>query len=102
MAMLAHWGVAVPFLGPAVPLGLWAAKMGQSAFIEDQAKEALNLGINVLMLGILVTLTMAIWWGLFIIPLAFFVVNGIFCFQAGMAAKEGRVFRYTYNVRYIS
>ncbi|OAI47364.1 hypothetical protein AYO44_09650 [Planctomycetaceae bacterium SCGC AG-212-F19] len=101
MAMLAHVGGIIPFLGFAVPLGLWAAKMGQSPFIEDQAKESLNLQINVLMLNIVCAVSCMIYIGFVLTP-ALWIINGVYCYMAGMKAKEGVVFRYPYTIRYIT
>jgi hypothetical protein len=102
MAMLAHLGGILPFLGFAIPLGLWAAKMGQSPFIEDQAKESLNLQINVLMLMILAALCCFIPYVGWIIPVGFAIANGVYCYMGAMEAKEGKAYRYPYNVRYIN
>src|SRR5262245_33137035 len=49
MAMLAHLAGIVPFVGIIGALGIWAVKMGQSPFVEDQAKEALNFQLIVFM-----------------------------------------------------
>jgi uncharacterized Tic20 family protein len=101
MAMLAHWGGMLPFIGVLFPLGIWANKMGQSPFIEDQAKESLNLQINVLMINILAVISCFIYIGFVLWP-AVLIINGIFCYQAGVKAKEGIVYRYPYTIRYIT
>lgn len=101
MAMLAHIGGMIPFLGFAVPLGLWAAKMGQSPFIEDQAKESLNFQINILMLSIVSAVSCMIWIGYVLLP-SLILTNALWCYMAGTAAKEGKQYRYPYNVRYIN
>jgi len=101
MAKLAHWGGMLPFLGWAVPLGLWANKMGQSPFIEDQAKESLNFQLNVLMLNILAAVSVMIIIGFLLLP-AVIVINGLFCFLGGKAAEEGKQYRYPYTIRYIN
>src|SRR5262245_4232248 len=101
MAMLAHWGGMIPLLGPLVPLGLWAAKMGQSPFIEDQAKESLNFQINVLMLTIIAAVSCMIYVGYVLWP-SLILTNALWCFLAGQAAKEGKIYRYPFNVRYIT
>jgi uncharacterized protein len=101
MGMVAHLAGILPFGGFLAPLGLWAMKMGQSPFIEDQAKESLNFQINVTMLTVLAAITCAFYVGFLLLP-AVLIANGIFCFQGGMAAKEGKVYRYPYTVRYIT
>jgi len=102
MAMLAHLGGIMPFFGFAVPLGLWSAKMGQSAIIEDQAKESLNLQINVLMLMVLAALFLFIPYVGWIVPVGFVIANAIYVYTGAMQAKEGKQFRYPLNVRYIN
>jgi uncharacterized Tic20 family protein len=101
MAMLAHWGGILPFFGIVATLGIWAMKMGQSPFVEDQAKESLNLQINVLMINILAAVSCYLYIGFVLAP-AVWLINGYFCYMAGMAAKEGKVYRYPYTVRYIN
>ncbi len=101
MAMLAHLGGILPFLGWAVPLALWANKMGQSPFIEDQAKESLNFQLNVLMLDILFAVSIFIYIGFLLFP-SLVLTNALWCYLAGMAAKEGKQYRYPFNVRYIN
>jgi len=100
LAMLAHLGGILPFGGFLPPLGLWAMKMGSSPFVEDQAKESLNLQINVLMLTILCSISCMVWVGFILVP-ALLVVNAAYCYMGGMAAKEGKVWRYPYNIRYL-
>jgi uncharacterized Tic20 family protein len=101
MAMFAHWGGMLPFIGILVPMALWAMKMGQSPYIEDQAKESLNLQINVLMLDIITAVTCMIYIGYVLFP-SVVLTNALWCFLAGAAAKEGKVYRYPFNIRYIS
>jgi len=101
MAMLAHLAGILPFIGFAVPLGLWAAKMGQSPFIEDQAKESLNLQVNMLMINVLAVISCMIYVGYVLVP-AVWIINGIFCYTAAMAAKEGKAYRYPYTIRYLT
>jgi uncharacterized Tic20 family protein len=99
-AMIAHWGGMLPFFGFLFPLGLYAAKMGESPFVEDQAKESLNMQILVLMLSILFAISIVILIGFVLLP-SLLLVNGIYCFMAGAAAKEGKLYRYPYIIRII-
>ena len=101
MAMVAHLGGVLPFVGWMVPLALWAMRMGESPFIEDQAKEALNLQINILMITVVATFTCFIYIGWLLVPVVV-IGNGFYCFLGAKAAKEGKVWRYPYNVRYIN
>ena len=100
MAMLAHLIPIIPFVGIIGPLAIWAIKMGQSPFIEDQAKEALNFQIIVFMAQIASAISCMIWIGIVLYP-AVLILNIIYAYQAGMAAKEGKVYRYPYTIRFI-
>lgn len=100
MAMVSHLAGMFPFMGIIAPLGIWAVKMGQSPFIEDQAKEALNFQLIAVMLEIVTAISCMIFIGYVLFP-AVVIANGYFCFMAGMAAKEGKVYRYPYTIRFI-
>ena len=102
MGMVAHLAGILPFGGFLAPLGLWAMKMGQSPFVEDQAKESLNFQINVTMITVLCAILCIIPYVGWIFPLGFWVTNAVYCFQGGMAAKDGKVFRYPFTIRYIT
>jgi len=100
MAMLAHLAGCVPFAGIIGSVAIWAIKMGQSPFIEDQAKEALNFQLIVFMAQVAAAISCMLYIGLILYP-AVWIIGIIYSFQAGMAAKEGKVYRYPYTIRFI-
>ena len=82
------------FLGPLV---VWLVKKDQSGFVEDQAKEALNFQIAVLIAvlvcGISCVLSPAI---LVIVPAGI-----IYPIIGAMRANKGEYYRYPYTIRLI-
>lgn len=100
MAMLSHLlGALVGFV---VPLIIWLVKKDAMPFVDDQAREALNFQITVLIVfvacGILATVTCGFGAFLFF-PV--WVADLIFGIMAAMKANEGIVYRYPYALRLI-
>jgi uncharacterized Tic20 family protein len=98
MAMIAHLGGIMTIW--VAPLALYIMKKDQSAFIADQAKEALNFELNIftiLVVGIPLTY---IYIGIPIV-LAALVGNVVLGIMAAMQANEGKVFRHRHIVRLI-
>lgn len=99
--MLAHLSaliaglVALPILGPLI---VWLMYKDKSAFVADQAKEALNFQIAVLVAVVVLSVTCI---GL---PLVIVVAIGALIYEiiGGMEAHEGVVYRYPYTIRFIS
>jgi len=86
MAMLGHLSMIV--FGVVGPLVFWLIGKDKSAFIDDQAKEALNFSI----IGTIATIvTCGIAW----IAMAIFAVIG------GLAANKGESYRYPLNWRIV-
>ena len=79
------------------PLIIWMIKKDSSAFIEDQAKEALNFQLSSL-IAILVLSATCI--GVILLPVVLIggIVYGII---GAMAANRGEVYRYPYTFRMI-
>jgi uncharacterized Tic20 family protein len=102
-AMIAHMvGAVVPLLGGVVPLIIWN-KNPQSAFIEDQAKEAINFLANSAMCLVLcIILSQIPYIGIIGILLTLGVVFGTIALgvMGGQAASQGQQFRYPINLRY--
>ena len=91
-AMLAHLSIiAVGLIGP---LNVWLVKKESSAFVDDQAKEALNFHISVLIASLVVVPTCI---GPFVVMVAA-IVYGII---AGMEANKGIAYRYPYTFRLV-
>lgn len=98
LAMLAHL-LSIVF-GFIAPLIIWmiSKDQPQKGFVADQAKEALNFQITVILaIGITVVL-MAIFIGILLFPMVL-VVNFVLCILAGLKAREGVAYRYPFTLR---
>lgn len=86
--------IALPPLGPLV---VWLMKKDQSPFVADQAKEALNFQIT-LIIAILVCFVTCI--GAILVPIV--AVGGlVFAIIGGMEANKGVYYRYPYTIRLV-
>ena len=98
MALLAHvLGIVTGFIGPLI---LWAVKKEQSPFIEDQAKEALNFQLTLLIAWVVAGASTAICIGFLLVPVVL-VCAIIFGIMGAMAANKGEAYRYPVNIRFI-
>ncbi len=98
-AMLAHLlGIFTGFLGPLI---IWLIKKDDSAFAGQEAREALNFQITLLIgymvAGILIVILIGI-------PLLFalHIVNIIFSIIAAIASSKGESYRYPFAIRLVS
>lgn len=105
MGLVAHLsafaGLVIPFGNIAGPLIVWLLKRDQSAFVADQAREALNFQITAsigfivagilsfVLIGIPLLIALAIAW--LVLPV-----------MAGVRANEGRRYRYPFTIRLVS
>ncbi len=91
-ATLAHLAiVAVAINGPLV---IWLVKKEESTFVADQAKEALNFQITVLIVAIVLIVT-------FIGPMIIGICGIVYGILAGMEANKGVYYRYPYTLRLV-
>lgn len=107
LALLAHLlgclGALVgSVLGFAGPLIIWLTHKGKSAFVEEQAREALNFQITLLILIAICSLIVtASCWTLFpllLLPVALQVIFGII---ATISVSRGNAYHYPFNIRLI-
>ena len=112
-ALVAHAGgpvgllLSAGLLGFVVPLVVWLAKRGESAFVEDQAREALNFHLTLFLihvacwLFVLVTLGIGIFVALPLYLVLWFaeLVLGI---VGSLRAYEGKRYRYPFAMRLLS
>ena len=99
IATVTHLAGTVFFFIPA--LIVWILKKDDSAYIADQAKEALNFQITVL---IAMFIAQALIWllvGLALVPLVW-VFNIVFCIIAAVATSKGESYRYPFCLRLIN
>ena len=101
--MLAHLSglvaafVALAFLGPLVVLLL---KGNESQFVRRQAVEALNFTITAYIVGLISALLIIVLIGFLLLPLVGLVWL-IFTIVAGVAANNGRDYRYPFSIRLV-
>jgi len=109
MAMLAH---LLGILGPVPPLIIWLMKKDEMPFVADQAKEALNFLITIviavvglvivdIVLHFIPVLGFILGCLLSLVILAAGVGAIILCIMAAMKAKEGIAYRYPFAIRLI-
>jgi uncharacterized Tic20 family protein len=100
LALITHLlGIITCFVGPLI---IWLVNKDKAdkAFLNDQAKEALNFQITIaIAYAICLVLTIIIIGGL-LAPLVG-LVNLIFCIIAGIKANEGVAYRYPFALRLI-
>ena len=98
LAMLCHLlAVFTGFLGPLI---LWLVKKDESAFIDDQGKEALNFQLTVLIGMLIAGVTMCFYIGMILAP-AVAIANIVLCIMACIKANEGERYRYPWCIRFV-
>jgi len=104
MALLAHLlGIFTSFVGALV---IWLMKKDSSPFVEDQAKEALNFQLTLVIAWIAVGIVSGILahilfcFGLLLMPLIG-IANLILCIMAAMQANQGVAYRYPFAMQII-
>lgn len=98
LAMLAHL-LSIVF-GFIAPLIIWmiSKDQPQKGFVADQAKEALNFQITVIIALCIAGVLMVIFIGILLVPMIL-VVNFVLCILAGLKAREGVAYRYPFTLR---
>ena len=91
-------GVFVSFL---VPLVILLVFKGRGAFVEDQAKEALNFQITLAIAYVVGGLTAILIIGIFIL-LAAGICSFVFAIMAAIASNRGELYRYPLPLRLVS
>ncbi len=94
LSFLAGGVVGLPPLGPLV---VWLLKKDESPFVGDQAKEALNFQLAVLIVSVICAVT------IILLPLAILIGIGalVFGIIAALEANKGVLYRYPYTIRLI-
>jgi uncharacterized Tic20 family protein len=100
-ALLAHLSgliagvVGLPFLGPLI---VWLVKKDESPFVGDQAKEALNFQIAVLIAVVVCLITCV---GAILAPVIG-IAGLVFSIIGALEANKGVYYRYPYTIRLIN
>jgi uncharacterized Tic20 family protein len=100
LAMLAHvLGIIAGFIPPLI---IWLLKKDEDAYIDDQAKEALNFQIMLLIVYAVLIVASCITFGLstFLMPIVW-LVSIVFMILAAVAASKGQQYRYPINLRLV-
>lgn len=98
MAMLAHLlGLLTNWIGPLI---IWLVKKDESPFVDDQAKEALNFQLTLLIVYIIAVPLMCFFIG-YLLALAAWICALIFGIMGTMSANKGEAYRYPINIRFI-
>jgi uncharacterized protein len=99
-AMLAHLGGIL--FGFVAPLIVWLVYRERSRFVEEQAKEALNFQITMVIGWVVLFVLTLVTFGL--AALLYFVLGVVvlvFCIIAGLAANKGEAYRYPFALRLV-
>lgn len=96
IAMLAHLlGIFTGFLGALV---IWLIKKDDSAFIGEQAREALNFQITMMLAYVVAWVLSFLLIGFLLFPILF-VSNIIFCILGAVKTSKGKAYRYPLVLR---
>ena len=99
IATITHLGGTVFSFVPG--LLVWILKKDDSAYLADQAKEALNFQISVL-IGYLIAGVLAwVLIGFILMPLIW-LLNVVFCIIAAISSSKGETYRYPLCLRLIN
>jgi uncharacterized Tic20 family protein len=103
--MIAHLSAFAWFLAPVLgaiigPLVVWLAKRDQSAFVEAQAKEALNFNISVAIGHLICLLLVLVFVGI-LLGLLLWIAWLVLTIVAAIRASEGIDYRYPISFRFI-
>ena len=99
IATITHLGGTVFSFIPA--LIVWILKKDDSAYIGDQAKEALNFQITVLIAQFIAGVLAIILIG-FLFMGIIWLVNVVFCIIAAISTSKGETYRYPFSLRLIN
>ena len=100
MAMIGHLsGIVAGFIGPLI-IWLINKEKTDKVWLNDQAKEALNFQITLLIAYFVSGILTLVLIGIFLI-FALMLANIVLCIMAGMKANEGISYRYPATLRLI-
>lgn len=99
IATITHLAGTVFFFMPA--LIVWILKKDDSAYVADQAKEALNFQITMTMAMFVASVLVWILIGFILIPIVW-LINIVFCIIAGIATSKGELYRYPLCLRLLN
>jgi uncharacterized protein len=99
IATVTHLGGTVFSFIPA--LIVWILKKEDSVYLADQAKEALNFQITMLIAQFIAGILVWVLIGFVLIPIVW-IFNVVFCIIAAISTSKGETYRYPICLRLIS
>ncbi len=103
-AILCHLGffagAIIPFGHIIAPLVIWLIKRDESAFVDDQGKEAVNFQITITIYFIIASFLVFVLVGLLLLP-ALAIYAFVIVIVAAVKANDGLKFRYPLSIRFI-
>ena len=99
LAMLAHLlGAVTGFVGALV---IWLVKKDESKFVEQEAREALNFQVTLLIGWFICYVLMFVLIGFVLMPVLW-LVNVVLSIVAAVAASKGTAYKYPFALRLIN
>jgi uncharacterized protein len=86
------------------PLRTWVARffrLFHSAYLGDQAKEALNFQITILIATFIASILVWLLIGFALLPIIW-IANVVLCIIAAIATSKGETYRYPFCLRLIN
>lgn len=99
IAVLTHIGGI--FFGFIPSLIVWLLKKEESPFLGEQAREALNFQITIVIGYMIAWVLSFLLIGLIVFPLLW-ITNLVLCIMAAVAVSKGEDYRYPFALRLIS
>lgn len=99
IATITHLGGTVFSFIPA--LLVWILKKDENQYLADQAKEALNFQITVLIAQFIAGVLIAILIGYLFMGIIW-LTNVVFCIVAAISTSKGETYRYPFCLRLIN
>jgi len=106
LAVVSHLGGLVPFLlfPILIPFLVWLFKGDESAFVNEQSREALNFQISLFIYGVISIMLIFTIIGIPIAIVAFiiFIITNIVCsIKGAVRTSKGLNYKYPMNLRLI-
>ena len=99
IATITHLGGTVFSFVPG--LLVWVLKKDENAYLAEQAKEALNFQISVLIAYFIAGILVWLLVGILLIPIIW-LLNVVFCIIAAISTSKGETYRYPLCLRLIN
>lgn len=99
IAVLTHLGGI--FFSVLPGLVVWLLKKDDHAYLAEQAREALNFQMSVLIAYLLAWLLVLVLIGLALLPVIY-VLNILLCIVAAVKTSQGKAYRYPFSLRLIN